>query len=231
MPSKRHKKYNGGGWSDSGMISPGNLAHNPYTGAGKDCPGEVVRPGFISYSGTGLPGLRGGSRNRRSLRKRSQRSKRGGALGIADYLGGAPVESLKLPVNAPGVPSHRAQQGGRWGSFPMGPLSPNGVGASGISFAPIPCEKGFMRGGMAPLSGSQVEVGQADSMRYMAPSAGYRNDFQAFPAGGAVGGLTIQTPYAAGSMNPACLKTGGRRVHKHTRRCKHKKHSRKHKRN
>jgi hypothetical protein len=46
-------------------------------------------------------------------------------------------------------------------------------------------------------------------MRYYAPTAGYRNDFIQFPAGGAVPGLTIQTPYDARAFNQACIKTGG----------------------
>jgi len=56
-----------------------------------------------------------------------------------------------------------------------------------------------------------VHVGAADSMRYNAPTAGYRNDFEAFPAGGAVPGITLQTPYDARAGNLACSTTGGSR--------------------
>lgn len=56
-----------------------------------------------------------------------------------------------------------------------------------------------------------VHVGAADSMRYYAPTAGYRNDFEPFAAGSAVPGLTIQTPYDARGDNMACAKTGGSR--------------------
>jgi hypothetical protein len=56
-----------------------------------------------------------------------------------------------------------------------------------------------------------VHVGAADSMRYYAPTAGYTNDFEPFPAGSAVPGLTIQTPYDARGNNMACTKTGGSR--------------------
>jgi hypothetical protein len=51
-------------------------------------------------------------------------------------------------------------------------------------------------------------------MRYYAPTAGYRNDFMTFRAPSAVPGLTIQTPYAAGAFNQACIKTGGSRKNK-----------------
>jgi hypothetical protein len=54
-----------------------------------------------------------------------------------------------------------------------------------------------------------VQVGQVDSMRYYAPTAGYRNDFMTFQAPSPVPGLTIQTPYAAKAFNQACIKTGG----------------------
>ena len=54
-----------------------------------------------------------------------------------------------------------------------------------------------------------VRVGDFDSMRYYAPTAGYRNDFMTFRAPSAVPGLTIQTPYDAKAFNQACIKTGG----------------------
>ncbi len=128
------------------------------------------------------------------------------------------------------------KRGGRYGFFPgMGPLGgENGIGTSPAPFGRIPCETGtynplnpnpgdIQRLSTAPLTppfvsgrlaggGSYfptVQVGQADSMRYYAPTAGYRNDFIQFPAGGAVPGLTIQTPYAARAFNQACITTGG----------------------
>ena len=59
-----------------------------------------------------------------------------------------------------------------------------------------------------------VHVGAADSMRYYAPTAGYRNDFTTFQAPSAVPGLTIQTPYDARSFNQACIKGGSRKAKK-----------------
>jgi hypothetical protein len=89
----------------------------------------------------------------------------------------------------------------RGGAELMG--APTSVGSSGFSSANFPV----------------VRVGDADSMRYYAPTAGYRNDFMTFRAPSAVPGLTIQTPYDARAFNQACIKTGGgkRRKH-HTRR-------------
>jgi hypothetical protein len=133
-----------------------------------------------------------------------------------------------------------AFSGGRYGFFPeMGPLNPaNGVGTSPAPFGRIPCEVGtynplnpdpngvqtmstaplsppyVSRGGAAGFSSANfptVQVGQADSMRYYAPTAGYRNDFMTFRAPSPVPGLTIQTPYDAKAFNQACIKTGGSR--------------------
>ena len=137
---------------------------------------------------------------------------------------------VPTPPGAQMAPPAPPQKGGRYMVGPLAPLSSNGVGTTPGALS-IPCERGYinplnphMRGGStmspAPYSGSsgfsaanfpRVEVGAADMMRYEAPNAGYRNDFQTFRAPSAVGGLTIQTPYAAGSFNQACLKTGGSR--------------------
>jgi hypothetical protein len=145
---------------------------------------------------------------------------------------GVPPQAIQQPAQQPmqqpmQQPAQQPmQKGGRYGFFPeMGPLNPvNAVGASGLApFARIPCEAGItnklnpnmelqmattaIRGGAFPV----VNVGAADSMRYNAPTAGYRNDFEPLPAGGAVPGLMLQTPYDARSGNMACATTGGKR--------------------
>jgi hypothetical protein len=68
-----------------------------------------------------------------------------------------------------------------------------------------------------------VRVGDSDSMRYYAPTAGYRNDFTTFQAPSAVPGLTIQTPYDARAFNQACIKTGGARTVKKAKKQKNSK--------
>lgn len=105
------------------------------------------------------------------------------------------------------------------------PLNPNPDNIQRLSTAPLTppfVTKPFMGGGLPAGSGlaassanfPTVQVGQADSMRYYAPTAGYRNDFMTMRAPSAVPGLTIQTPYAAGAFNQACIKTGGSRKNK-----------------
>ena len=113
-------------------------------------------------------------------------------------------------------------------------LNPNGI----QTMTTAPLAPPVMRGGAmtmapAPFSGASgpsaanfptVQVGAPDSMRYYAPTAGYRNDFETMRAPSAVPGLTIQTPYDAKAFNQACIKTGGsRRKHKSpfTKRSRH----------
>lgn len=94
----------------------------------------------------------------------------------------------------------------------------------------------IMRGGamtMSPASYSgaagpsaanfqNVTVGAADSMRYYAPTAGYRNDFETMRAPSAIPGMTVQTPYDARAFNQSCIKTGGSRRKHWTKRSHHR---------
>jgi len=99
------------------------------------------------------------------------------------------------------------------------PLNPNPNNIQRLSTAPSQPPYVTSGGGLpagTSLSASSanfptVQVGNFDSMRYYAPTAGYRNDFMTFQAPSAVPGLTIQTPYDAKAFNQACIKTGGRR--------------------
>jgi len=262
------RKSNGGGYSmGPGMISPGYLENNQYTGAGKDCAGTFVRPGHMDmYSSNGLPGLSGG---RRTKKQRRHRYRGGTQLAVAHFDDMVPTMPTAAPMpvadpnaapmpvadpnaapmpvadpNAQGdafigaVPS---MKGGRWGSFPeMGALNPsNGIGLSGgVPFGRVACEAGTtnmlnpnmelqmattavtggrrrrVRGGNFPV----VNVGAADAMRYNAPTAGYGNNFEVLPSGGAVPGFTVQTPYDARGSNMACGQTGGSRKHRRRHR-------------
>ncbi len=236
---RSRRKSRGGGYSDipnsNTMINPGNIPHDQYSGAGKDCAGVPMRPGYLtSMSPSGLPGLSG-------LRGGRRRNKYKG--GGASY----PVTNPKLPPVSSSLtpkPSYfpdttgkggtvMNMAGGRYGFFPGdGPLNPiNGVGTSPAPFSSIPCERGtsnplnpnpngvqqmttapFVSGRLAgggnfPL----VNVGDVNSMRYYAPTAGYTNGFTTFPAPSPVPGYTTPIQYPAHSFNRACLTTGGSR--------------------
>ena len=229
----KHRKSRGGGFTTqlSNMINPGNPVFQQYDGAGKDCVGEVVRPGYMDmYSSKGLPGLSGGRRH-----SRRQRHSGGTALVpayVENYGVSAPgVVPITAPATAPApdAPDAPPQKGGRYEVTP-GFYNSAAIGAS--SYAPIgriPCEasatavptrggkrrsrrrrtRGKTRGG--------VNMGEVGSMAYNAPTAGYRNDFQAFPSGGAVPGLMLQVPYDARAGNPACSTTGGKRSKRRVR--------------
>jgi hypothetical protein len=111
------------------------------------------------------------------------------------------------------------------------PLNPNPGDIQRLSTAPLtpPFVSGRLAGGgsgaipagtgLAASSANfpVVQVGDVDSMRYYAPTAGYRNDFMTFRAPSPVPGLTIQTPYDAKAFNQACIKTGGSRKNKNRR--------------
>lgn len=212
----KHRKSRGGGFTTqlTNMINPGNPVFQQYDGAGKDCAGTPVRPGYMDmYSSKGLPGLSGG-------RRRSRRQRHSGGT----VLHPAYVENYG--VSAPGVvpvatpsPAPPAQKGGRYEVTP-GFYNSAAIGAS--NYAPIgriPCEasatavptRGGKRSSRRRRTRGGVNMGEVGSMAYNAPTAGYRNDFQAFPAGSAVPGLMLQVPYDARAGNPACGTTGGKR--------------------
>ena len=66
--------------------------------------------------------------------------------------------------------------------------------------------------GYAPVSAAPtISVGDEVFKAYYPLTAGYRNDFEALPSGGAVPGLTLQIPYDARAGNPACGMSGGKR--------------------
>lgn len=63
-------------------------------------------------------------------------------------------------------------------------------------------------GGAALMGAPVVNVGDVDSMRYNAPTAGYGN-MPLAPAVTNNPGILMQVPYDARSFNQACIKTGG----------------------
>lgn len=200
---------------------------------------ESIRPGHIDIiSHKGLPGLSGGGKKLKKIRGGELVVANPSGAPTFNSITGKPdwfpdTQGVGGTVSAPGVPPMAAQAGGRYGFFPsMGPLNPtNGVGVTPAPFGRIPCETGTYNslnpnpGGVQTMSTAPlvppyvtmkggagfpvVNVGNADSMRYYAPTAGYRNDFMTFSSPSPVPGLTIQTPYDAKSFNQACIKTGG----------------------
>jgi hypothetical protein len=196
------RRKNGGGWGTGpDSVSPGYLVTHQYDGPGKDCAGAPMRPGHMDmYSKEGLPGFQGG--------KRSNKKMQGGRY---EVIPGAYLPAKAIGASSPGFVASLPCEASRT------PVPPMQGGKRRKHSKRSKHSKRKMQGGLqgAPFESSgssmnfpQVQVGAADSMRYEAPNAGYANDFTTFRTG-AVPGFTVQTPYNAGSMNQACLKTGG----------------------
>ena len=247
----RRSRSRGGGWSMGSMITPGSYEYTKYAGAGMDCAGAPVRAGFLqSVPSGGLPyrasgGKRSGKRSARrsrsgkrsarrsarhhSARRLRSRKSRGGAAAEASAYANHTISMPGVQIPAGAHTASQVQRGGRY-EMNMGPLvAGSDIGMSGIGMAHrIPCEQGTInslnqRGGAFPA----VQVGAADMMRYEAQNAGYSNLATPLPPGGASPGFLTQVPYAAGSMNRACLTTGGKR----SKRNKRSKRSKRSKRN
>lgn len=155
---------------------------------------NVTRPGFLASAnaGTGgLPGFTGGGKRR----NRGSRKQRGGRYTV-DLAGG--VGSTGPNVFAP--VSRIACEGGYVNPLNPGPHTPS---------TQPPILKGGARRSRATRK-QKGGVGGVDSAAYYAPTAGYSNTPSTWVSSTGTPSM-LQTPYAAGSMVPACLKTGGGR--------------------
>ena len=216
MKKRTHKvrKHRGGGWGFTGPQSipgtPGTVNNaQVFTGIG-DC--RAVKPGYdipysqYSASFKGLPGMSGGKRKYTRKGRKNTRKQRGGRYGFypegdvnpsgqAWWAGSyAPVQRIACEgtTQNPLNPTHTGS------SAPPGAASPNYYMTPG---------KGLMSGG-AQLAPGTYGVGDVDSMYYYAPTAGYANTASTWKD--SVGApVQIQVPFAARSMNQACLTTGG----------------------
>lgn len=227
---RRNKTYGGMAMPPAASIGPvsnpnllpvaGSVTPKPgdfpdTTGAG----GTVAQPNVV-MSMPGVPTPPGAAQMPKmpiaELSKSADASnltQKGGRYGFFPGMG--PLN----PVNGVGVaPAPFGRIPCETGTY--NPLNPNPNDIQRLSTAPLtpPFVTGkLMGGGASPLGALSsanfpvVRVGDADSMRYYAPTAGYRNDFMTFRAPSPVPGLTIQTPYDAKAFNQACIKTGGSR--------------------
>jgi hypothetical protein len=194
----------------SGSVTPKPGDFPDTTGAG----GTVAQPG-VTMSMPGVP-VGGAPLMAQMPMAQMPMTQKGGRYGFFPEMG--PLNPSNGVGTTPGpfgrIPCER-------GTYDA--LNPNPNNIQGLSTAPLTPPyvtgklMGPMGGGASPLGALSsanfpvVRVGDADSMRYYAPTAGYTNDFMTFKAPSPVPGLTIQTPYDAKAFNQACIKTGGRR--------------------
>lgn len=137
----------------------------------------------------------------------------GGTGGLPGMGGGGKRRGTR---GRKGRKGSRRQRGGRY-SFDLtaSPIAGGTPWGNGIpQVMSIPCESARHN----PLNLQSGGVGGVDSAFYVAPTAGYTNNPSSW-VGAAGAPVQIQTPYNAGTMNQACLKTGGgRRYRKRSRR-------------
>ena len=230
MPSKFinagnvvHQQYSGPGMDCAGSATrPGYLTSNSFAGTGGlpglngklfggatqlGSGGPVVPPAIPNM---GIQGFRGSTTGAAAELKQM-----GGRYGF-DPAGG-----ILNPQN--GIVAMGPAAFGRVGceAGTTDPLNLNPKGIQTMTTAPgyTPGWSHYIKGGKrrtrkvrggaqlspAPLT---VQVGQVDSMRYNAPTAGYSN-FPLAPPVQNNPGILMQTPYDARSFNMACIKTGG----------------------
>jgi hypothetical protein len=159
--------------------------------------------GYTPPGRGGLPGYAGGGRRTRKQVRKHLGHK------FAEFSKRV-LKSLHFFKKAKG--SRRRQRGG----------APYTLNVAQTTSGPnpfVPVSKGSCEGG--PVTTQQYSapgvqrggVGGVDSAFLQMQNAGYSNEAPKWTSsvGTPGGGSMVQTPYAAGQMNPACLHTGGRR--------------------
>lgn len=226
--SSRSRKQRGGAtpyYSFGSAVAPGA----PYAAKVEvhDSP-NVTRPGFLASAGAGtggLPGFTGGGKRKRGrggfnlFRLARNSTRRVSKMGRNLYRRGAKTLKRFIPK----------QRGGRYtvdvggavlGTNVFAPV--NRIACEGST--PNPLNPGphtpstqppLMGGGRRKRSvmrrttrKQKGGVWGVDSAAYYAPTAGYGNTPSTWLSSTGTPSM-LQTPYAAGAMVPACLKTGG----------------------
>ncbi len=236
----------GGGWGFPSNQSPITTISNPLIADPIGNCREAVRPGLVSVTPRGLPGMSGGKRrkhrkgskkHRKTHRKGTRKFRQsGGRYGfdasIASVIGGTPSTSGYAPITQ--VPCEASRQ-----TIPdSGAANTLNSRASYLWSGPNP-GVGQM-GGAAPLDSAfslqtpsnQVPItwpnhgAASGSPSEMVPTSRYSVNSEPPITTAAGTNVSINTPINYPQMNPACLKTGGgKKSRKHK---KSKKGSRRH---
>jgi hypothetical protein len=142
----------------------------------------------------------------------------GGGFGLPG-MGGGRRRGYKRGGSKRGG-SKRRQRGGRYGFDLSASTTFGGTPwGSGIpQVMSIPCESARSN----PLNLQSGGVGGVDSAFYSAPTAGYTNTPSTWVGSTGAPSL-LQTPYDARTLNPACLKTGGGRKSRKSRKSRGRK--------
>jgi len=172
-------------------------------------PGEIG--GYMPPGRGGLPGFGGGGRTRKGSHFKKLKKSLKNTLKKARKFARNMVR--RLPYGK------KVWRGGRYtvevaqavgGPNVFAPVLRTGCEGGLVNTSPPGAAPNPMLGGAVPLAPGPF-VGTPDSAAYAAPTAGYGN--QASTWVGSTGSpVLLQQPYDARSMNPACLKTGGKRT-------------------
>jgi len=220
--TKRQRKQRGGASASYGFSGSPVTAGAPYANtvvAGEACQAATKFDHISNYvppGRGGLPGYAGGGRRtRRSVRKH-----------FAEF-------SKRILKSLNFFKAHRGSKRSRGPKRRQRGGAPYVVDVSQTTGGPnpfVPVTKGTCEGG--PVTTQQYSapgvqrggVGGIDSAYYQAPNAGYSNEAPKWVSstGTPGGGSLIQTPYAAGSMNPACIQMGAGRRSRRSRRSRRK---------
>lgn len=212
-----HRQYSGPGYDCPGVpVRPGTLSG---PGGPGGLPGLSLRGGSRAFTTGATQELaQAGGRRRKTQRRRSQQ---GGRWQSAPELGAL------NPSNGVGLASYAPILRAPCETGTLNALNPNPNNVQGLSTA-VASVPGWtpMRGGaqkrqQKKKGGSRkqrsqkrkqrkqhggVQVGQADAMRYYAPTAGYTNAPMA-PAVPNNPGILMQLGYPARSFNQGCMAT------------------------
>jgi hypothetical protein len=231
-----HQQYSGPGMDCAGSATrPGYLTSNSFAGTGGlpglngklfggatqlGSGGPVAAPLTEAFKGNvGTQGFRGYTTGAASELAQMAPAQVGGRYGTD--VGAGPLNPLNGVGTTPGPFGRVHCEAGTTDKLN---LNPGGIQTMTTAPGYVPGWSHYLKGGKrktkkvkggaqlspAPLT---VSVGDVDSMRYYAPTAGYSN----FPLAPPVmnnPGILMQTPYNAREFNMACLKTGGGRNNK-----------------
>ena len=212
LPGLNGKLFGGKSASKDAALEPTIVGGATQLGSG----GPVVPP---AVPNAGVQGFRGSTTGAASELAQMAPAQVGGRYGFIP--GAGPLNPTNGVGTTPGPFGRVHCETGT-----TDPLNPNPGRIQELTTAPgyVPGWSHYIKGGKrktkkvkggaqlspAPLT---VSVGDVDSMRYYAPTAGYSN----FPLAPPVmnnPGILMQTPYNAREFNMACLKTGGARNNK-----------------
>ena len=234
MRSKRNQRGGGlgGGWGFPLHQARISEINNPIVADPIGNCREAVRPGMVSVTPRGLPGMSGGKRrkhrklskkhrkvNRKGTRRYNQAGGRYGFdAGLASVIGGTPSTSGYAPITS--IPCEASRQtipdSGAAGTLNSrasylwsGPNPGTGQMGGGVTGAPLDSAYSVQTpSNQVPITWPNHGA-TSGSPSEMVPTARYSVNSEPGIQTAAGTVVSVNTPINYPQMNPACLKTGG----------------------